>query len=122
VFCTEHLWHFRSIVSKVLVFYFSQVSKWNINSVSVAILVSMMVLFVLILVLPQVDLLDTAFHRDSAPTAIKARSISAPVFAVVNAALPVSPVGSSFAGSSNKLLLPASDSTKVASLLCIFRC
>ncbi len=101
---------------------FLKVSKWNINSWSVAILVGMMVLFVLILVLPQVDLLDTAFHRDSAPTAIKARSTSAPVFAVVKAALPVSHVESSSPGNSNQLLLPASDSTEVASLLCIFRC
>jgi hypothetical protein len=40
-------------------------------------------LFVLILVLPQVDLPDLAFHRGSAPVVAKSRITSPPILALV---------------------------------------
>lgn len=44
-----------------------------------ALLIFELFLFALILVLPQVDLPDFAFHRDSAPIVAKSKLSSAPV-------------------------------------------
>jgi hypothetical protein len=100
---------------------FLRVKKWNANPLSVVILTGLLVIIFLILVLPQVDLLDTAFHRGSSPVALKARFTSAPVFAVV-AAVTYRNGGSSL-NRSDQLFLPAAESAEAVSiLLCNFRC
>ena len=100
---------------------FRKVKKWNANPLSVFILGGLLVIIFLILVLPQVDLLDTAFHRGSSPVALKARFTSAPVFAVISA---VTHSNRSFSFKSNDpLFLPAAESAEAVSvLLCNFRC
>ena len=45
-------------------------------------LMSLLFLIVLILVLPQVDLPDTAFHRDTAPVDVHARVTATPVLSM----------------------------------------
>jgi hypothetical protein len=100
---------------------FRKVKKWNANPLTVFILGGLLVIIFLILVLPQVDLLDTAFHRGSSPVALKARFTSAPVFAVVAA---VSHLSGSFSlNRSDQLFQPIAESVEgVSSLFCIFRC
>lgn len=100
---------------------FHKVKKWNANPLTVFILGGLLVIILLILVLPQVDLLDTAFHRGSSPVALKARFTSAPVLAVISA---VSRLNGGFLFKRNdQLLLPAAESAEAVSvLLCNFRC
>jgi hypothetical protein len=52
--------------------------KWSISAASLTILLGALLVIAVVLVLPQVDLLDTAFHRGTAPLVIKSRSLSAP--------------------------------------------
>jgi hypothetical protein len=100
---------------------FRKVKKWNANPSTLFILGGLLVIIFLILVLPQVDLLDTAFHRGSSPVALKARFTSAPVFAVVAAVTHRD--GDLSLHSNDQLFLPDTDSGEgVSSLLCIFRC
>jgi hypothetical protein len=100
---------------------FHKVKKWNASPLTVFILGGLLVIIFLILVLPQVDLLDTAFHRGSSPVALKARFTSAPVFAVV-AAVSHRDADPSL-HRNDQLFLPVADSAEgVSSLLCIFRC
>jgi hypothetical protein len=97
------------------------VKKWNANPLSVMILAGLLVIIFLILVLPQVDLLDTAFHRGSSPVALKARFTAPPVFAVV-AAVTHRGDGPSFSRN-DQLFLPVAESAEAVSiLLCNFRC
>jgi len=57
--------------------------RWTIKpSVAVALL-GMLFLFFVILVLPDVDLPDVAFHGGTAPVAVHARSVTAPVSVTV---------------------------------------
>jgi hypothetical protein len=53
--------------------------NWTIRPGALYILIGLLSLIVLILVLPQVDLLDTAFQRDSAPTSIHSQATAAPI-------------------------------------------
>jgi hypothetical protein len=100
---------------------FPKVKKWNANPLSLFILGGLLVVIFLILVLPQVDLLDTAFHRGSSPVALKARFTAAPVFAVVAAVSHEN--ASSVFQRSDQLFPPVADSADtVSSLLCNFRC
>jgi hypothetical protein len=58
--------------------------RWTIRPSYVFVLVSLLFLITLILVLPQVDLPDTAFDRGTAPVDVHVRSISAPVLVSVS--------------------------------------
>jgi len=58
-------------------------SQWNIKASTLFILGCIAFLMVLILVLPDVDLPDTAFHRGTAPVAVHALATSAPAAATV---------------------------------------
>jgi len=53
--------------------------RWTIRPTYVFVLVSWLFLIALILVLPQVDLPDTAFNRGTAPVDVHVQSTSAPV-------------------------------------------
>ena len=53
--------------------------RWSCGSWGVAFLVVVLLLIALVLVLPQVDLPDTAFHGDSSPASVRARGILIPV-------------------------------------------
>jgi len=52
--------------------------RWTIKPSYVFVLLSLLFLVALILVLPQVDLPDTAFNRGTAPVDVHAHSTSAP--------------------------------------------
>jgi hypothetical protein len=54
------------------------VGCFNVKSSKVIVLIGVLAVIALILILPQVDLLDTAFQRSTSPLAIRATSISAP--------------------------------------------
>jgi hypothetical protein len=59
--------------------------RWTINPSRLFVLLSLLFLIFLILVLPQVDLPDTAFHRGTAPVDVHSRVTSAPGLMVVGA-------------------------------------
>jgi hypothetical protein len=63
---------------------------WTIRPSSLLVLVSLLFLIVLILVLPQVDLPDTAFHGGTAPVDVHARVTSAPALLSVDTAVQLS--------------------------------
>src|SRR5437879_443553 len=52
--------------------------RWTINRTSLLILASVIFVMLVIVVLPFVDLLDTAFHSGTAPAAVHARATSTP--------------------------------------------
>jgi hypothetical protein len=52
--------------------------RWTIRPSCLFVLVTLLFLIVLILVLPEVDLPDTAFHSGTAPVDVHSRAISAP--------------------------------------------
>lgn len=58
-------------------------SKWNVSRSTLIILGSLTFLMLLIVVLPDVDLPDTAFHGGTAPLVIHARATSGPIVGVV---------------------------------------
>jgi hypothetical protein len=58
-------------------------ARWTINPWRLFVLVSLLFLIFLILVLPQVDLPDTAFHRGTSPVDVHSRVTSAPGLVVV---------------------------------------
>jgi hypothetical protein len=53
--------------------------NWTIKPGALFILFGLLSVILLILVLPQVDLLDTAFQRDSSPVTIHSQATAAPV-------------------------------------------
>ena len=53
---------------------------WTISRLSVCLLLGALIVIVLVLVLPQVDLLDTAFHGGTAPILVHARGTAKPTF------------------------------------------
>ena len=57
---------------------FCTMERWTIKPSYVFVLVSVLFLVALILILPQVDLPDTAFNRGAAPVDVHVRSVSAP--------------------------------------------
>lgn len=64
-------------------------SRWTVKSPALFILGCFAFLIVLILILPDVDLPDTAFHSGTAPVAVHAKATAAPV-AIVIAPVPIS--------------------------------
>lgn len=54
--------------------------QWTIERRSVILLIAVLTVITLVLVLPQVDLLDTAFHLGTAPILIHAQGTSKPAF------------------------------------------
>lgn len=54
-------------------------SRWKVNTSTVFILTSLIFIMLLIVVLPDVDLPDTAFHRGTAPVVVHTQATSAPV-------------------------------------------
>jgi len=58
--------------------------RWTIKPLGLFVLMSLLFLIALILILPQVDLPDTAFNRGTAPVDVHARSISTPGLVSVN--------------------------------------
>jgi hypothetical protein len=57
---------------------FGAMGHWTIKRPALFVLMGLLFLTVLILVLPEVDLPDTAFHRGTAPVDVHARVTSAP--------------------------------------------
>ena len=64
-------------------------SRWNVKTWTLFVLGGLVFLMLLILVLPNVDLPDTAFHRGTAPVVVHANATSAPVPVMVAPALPL---------------------------------
>src|SRR4051812_36562446 len=62
-------------------------SRWKVKTWVLLVLGSLAFLMLLILVLPDVDLPDTAFHRGTAPVAVHAQATAAPT-AVIVATIP----------------------------------
>lgn len=56
------------------------VRNWRISHWSVLTLVTMFLVMILIVILPQVDLLDTAFHNGTAPILIHSQANARPIF------------------------------------------
>jgi len=56
---------------------------WTIDRRSVILLMGVLIVIVLVLVLPQVDLLDTAFHLGTAPILIHSQGTAKPAFQVL---------------------------------------
>jgi hypothetical protein len=62
------------------------VNAQRISAAKWVVLLGTLAVIVLIVVLPQVDLLDTAFHRNTSPLGIRAR-VNSPAFSVLSAFL-----------------------------------
>ena len=60
-------------------------SQWNVKASTLAILSCVVFLMLLIVVLPDVDLPDTAFHRGTAPVVVHAAATAAPAAVMVGA-------------------------------------
>src|SRR5271167_644786 len=69
---------------------FGAMGRWTIKPSVWFLLMGLLFLVVLILVLPEVDLPDTAFHRGTAPVDVHARVTSAPTLLSVNTVVPFS--------------------------------
>lgn len=61
--------------------------NWAINRRSLILLLSVLLVIVLVLVLSQVDLLDTAFHLGTAPIVLHSVATGNPVFQVFSMVL-----------------------------------
>jgi hypothetical protein len=64
-------------------------TRWKISRGALFLLMGFLVLIVVILILPDVDLLDTAFHRGTAPVLEHSRATSAPSLLTVRILTPV---------------------------------
>ena len=62
-------------------------SQWNVKASTLFILAGMVFLMLLIVVLPDVDLPDAAFHRGTAPVVLHAQATAAPAVVMVTAVL-----------------------------------
>lgn len=60
----------------------NSVNAQKISTATWVVLLGTLAVIVLIVVLPQVDLLDTAFHRNTSPLSIRAR-VNSPAFSVL---------------------------------------
>jgi len=58
-------------------------SRWKTNSWSLVVLGCVLCVVLLLLVLPDVDPPDTAFHRDTSPVAVHAQGVNAPTAVAV---------------------------------------
>jgi hypothetical protein len=65
--------------------------RWRINRASLIVLGFVVFVMLVIVVLPDVDLLDTAFQRDTAPIAVHAQATSAPATVTVATVLQLPP-------------------------------
>ena len=65
----------------------SIMAQWNIRPSAVFILSGVIFLMLLIVVLPDVDLPDAAFHGGTAPVLVHAQAVSAPAAMTIIAAL-----------------------------------
>src|SRR5271168_2777706 len=63
--------------------------RWTIKPFVLVALLGMLFLFFVILVLPDVDLPDVAFHGGTAPVAVHARSLTAPTLITAAASAPL---------------------------------
>jgi hypothetical protein len=63
--------------------------RWNISSAALFVLGFMLVLMLLIVVLPDVDLPDTAFHRGTAPIVVHSQATSEPAAVTLVSAVPL---------------------------------
>jgi hypothetical protein len=61
--------------------------QWHIKPATLFILVGMILLMLLIVVLPDVDLPDTAFHLNTAPVVVHAQATAAPTVVMIAAVL-----------------------------------
>ncbi|HLZ42987.1 MAG TPA: hypothetical protein VKQ11_18615 [Candidatus Sulfotelmatobacter sp.] len=64
-------------------------SQWNVKASTLLVLGVLAFLMLVILVLPDVDLLDTAFHRGTAPVVVHASANSAPAPLMAASLLPL---------------------------------
>lgn len=64
-------------------------SRWKVKESTLFVLGGLVFLMLLILVLPDVDLPDTAFHRGTAPVVVHANATSAPAPVMVASVLPL---------------------------------
>jgi len=71
------------------------VGQWNVKTTTLIILGGVIFLMLLIVVLPDVDLPDTAFHRDTAPVVVHDQATAAPVAVAVAAIFQLSHVAES---------------------------
>jgi len=62
-------------------------ARWNIKPATLIILGGVVFLMLLIVVLPDVDLPDTAFHRGTAPVLVHAQATAAPAAVTIVAAI-----------------------------------
>jgi hypothetical protein len=69
---------------------FHVMGRWTIKPSCLFVLMTLLFLIVLILVLPEVDLPDTAFHRGTAPVDVHAQVTSAPALLSINTVVPFS--------------------------------
>jgi hypothetical protein len=63
-------------------------SRWNASTSTLILLGSAVFVVLLLVVLPDVDPPDTAFHRETAPVVLHAQAKAAPPLMVVAAVLP----------------------------------
>jgi hypothetical protein len=59
--------------------------QWNIKPSTLIILTGVVLVMLLIVVLPDVDLPDTAFHRGTAPVVLHSQATTAPAVVIVAA-------------------------------------
>jgi hypothetical protein len=71
-------------------------AQWNVKPSTLVILSCLAFLMVLILVLPDVDLPDTAFHRGTSPVALHSEATAPPAVVTVTAALQVPDVAEEY--------------------------
>lgn len=76
---------FNAVRFRVTVF---GMSRWTLRPVGLSILVGLLALIVLILVLPEVDLPDTALRGGTAPIDIHSRVTSAPLLVSITLSTP----------------------------------
>ena len=63
-------------------------SPWKVKKSTLVLLGCLTFLMLLIVVLPDVDLPDTAFHRGTAPVVVHAQGSAAPIFVSVATVVP----------------------------------
>jgi hypothetical protein len=61
--------------------------RWGIRPSALCILLCVLVSILLVQALPQVDLLDTAFHRGTAPVVIHSQATAAPAWITLSSEL-----------------------------------
>jgi hypothetical protein len=83
------------------------VSKWTLKPLSLMLLAGELFLIALILVLPQVDLPDVAFGRDTAPIVVNARANCAPAVLVATTGAQLRVAHVAVSGSALAHLTPA---------------